>query len=162
MKSTTHKFSSSFILSFLILLGAYNSAEAQFWTEDFTPTNFQPLGAAIGYVGDNPGAWTVTSLPGNTGGANSNIWYVSCSEASMQPNNHIDERASKQASKQTIAQTAKEQSMSNQQTNKQQTRTRRVSQTSNRNTRKQANSQANKQTHTHTDTSTPNEQAHSL
>ena len=91
MKSTTHKFSSSFILSFLILLGAYNSAEAQFWTEDFTPTNFQPLGAAIGYVGDNPGAWTVTSLPGNTGGANSNIWYVSCSEASMQPNNCGDD-----------------------------------------------------------------------
>ncbi len=87
MKSTTQKSLSSIIFSFFILLCLANSAKAQFWTEDFVPTNFQPDGAAIGYVGDNPGAWTVTSLPGNAGGANANVWYVSCFEASMQPNN---------------------------------------------------------------------------
>jgi gliding motility-associated-like protein len=84
MKSTTQKSLSLSILSFLLIISFSNSAVAQFWTEDFVPTNVS--GLANGYVGANPGAWTVTTLGGNTGSL-ANEWYISCTESSMQPNN---------------------------------------------------------------------------
>jgi gliding motility-associated-like protein len=85
MKYTTQKFLSSIILSFFLFLAIANSAKAQFWTEDFATTNF--AGIADGYIGANPGAWTLTTLPGNNVGGFPNVWYISCTESSMQPNN---------------------------------------------------------------------------
>lgn len=85
MKSINKKFFSPIILSSLLICCIANSAQAQFWTEDFVPVNAS--GLADGYVGANPGNWTVTTLPGNNPGGFANIWYISCQEASMAPNN---------------------------------------------------------------------------
>jgi gliding motility-associated-like protein len=87
MKSTSKKHLSYIILSFFLTIGLTNSVKAQFWTEDFVTPNAIVGGSANGYIGANPGAWTITLLAGNTGGANANTWYVSCEEASMQINN---------------------------------------------------------------------------
>lgn len=87
MKSTTQKYSTFLILTIVFIVALASSASAQFWTEDFVPVNPDPSGEANGYVGVNPGAWSVTVLPGNNVGGFPNIWYISCTEASMQPNN---------------------------------------------------------------------------
>ena len=85
MKSTSKKFIPSIIFSFFLFLGLANSTKAQFWTEDFATINF--AGIADGYVGANPGAWTLTTLPGNNSAGFPNVWYISCTESSMQANN---------------------------------------------------------------------------
>ena len=84
MKSTTQKFLSFFTLSFFLFLGYVNIAKAQFWTEDFAPINLVPGGSANGYVGVN-GPWTETLTGFN--GADANKFFISCTEAGMQPNN---------------------------------------------------------------------------
>jgi len=86
MKSTTQKSLTYIIFSFFLFLSLTNSANAQFWAEDFATPNTVTDNVADGYVGVNPGAWTFTALPGNTGNL-ANVWYVSCTESSMQPNN---------------------------------------------------------------------------
>ena len=85
MKYTTQKFLSSIILSFFLSLAIANSAKAQFWTEDFTPVNLIPDASANGYVGLN-GTWTETQLPSNFG-TEPNKFFISCTEAGMQPGN---------------------------------------------------------------------------
>ena len=84
MKSTNQKFFTSII--FFLFLVYNNSANAQFWTEDFVPVNTVPAAEANGYMGVNPGAWSVTNLAGNFG-TDPNVWYISCQEASVSPNN---------------------------------------------------------------------------
>ena len=84
MKSTTQKFLSFFILTFFLFLGFVNIAKAQFWTEDFALINLVPGGSANGYVGVN-GPWTETLTGFN--GADANKFFISCTEAGMQPNN---------------------------------------------------------------------------
>lgn len=85
MKSTNQKSLSSIILSFFLFLSLSNTAQAQFWTEDFITVNAVPDGSANGYVGVN-GAWTETQLAGNSG-ADANKFFISCKEAGMQPGN---------------------------------------------------------------------------
>lgn len=87
MKSTQHKVIYSFFTFILSFSLFPNIVSAQFWTEDFSVTNVVAGGEANGYVGNNPGAWSITTLPGNNAGGFPNIWYIACTEASMQPNN---------------------------------------------------------------------------
>ena len=85
MKSASKKLFSSFFCAILIVISTNFSAQAQFWTEDFTTTNTQSPADANNYVGVN-GIWKVTSLAGNIG-ADANKFFISCTEAGMQPNN---------------------------------------------------------------------------
>lgn len=89
MKSTHKKNFLPIFIIVLLFVSYTNTANAQFWTEDFVPVNTVAGGEADGYVGANPGNWTVTPLAGNnpTGAGFPNIWYISCMEASMLPNN---------------------------------------------------------------------------
>ncbi|MFN7295004.1 MAG: hypothetical protein ACK5T9_01960, partial [Bacteroidota bacterium] len=85
MKTATSKFLSSTVILIFIFLAHTFQASAQFWTEDFGPVNTDPSGFADGYVGTNPGNWSVTILGAN--GPNANVFYISCEEAGMQINN---------------------------------------------------------------------------
>ncbi|HRG59584.1 MAG TPA: gliding motility-associated C-terminal domain-containing protein [Bacteroidia bacterium] len=91
MNSTKQKHFPFLVTTIIIFICSAKIVNAQFWTEDFSVTNVVASGEANGYVGSNPGAWSVTTLPGNNVGGFPNIWYISCLEASMQPNNCGDD-----------------------------------------------------------------------
>lgn len=74
----------SYLFSVLISLIALN-ANAQFWIENFVPTNTIANGSANGYTSSN-GTWIETILLGDSG-VYPNRFYVSCQEAGMVVNN---------------------------------------------------------------------------
>ncbi len=81
MKATFHKIHKLLLYTLFLFLIHPTHIFAQFWTEDFIPTNTVPNSEANGYAGAN-GTWTVTNLPGNTG-ADANKFFISCTEAGM-------------------------------------------------------------------------------
>lgn len=74
---------SVFLMASIIAIPQF--AVAQFWTENFIPTNMVNDGSANGYQGTN-GTWVETQLAGNTG-SDANKFFISCSEAGMVANN---------------------------------------------------------------------------
>jgi hypothetical protein len=83
MKTATSKFVTSFIILVFLSFITALQAKAQFWVEEFEPANTILGNDANGYNGLN-GIWTVTDI---STGTDANKFFVSCTEAGMQPGN---------------------------------------------------------------------------